>query len=314
MNKIRNIAGVLLFALLLTAVPLLKAGTNSVGLGWSANPPADNVVAYLVVQGNASRTYNVTNNVGTNLTATMTNLEPGQTYYWSVFARNDVGLDSDLSEEVWLTVTPSNAIVRTLAATNYTRTNVTLVGVVSNIPGTFSASFEYTQGTNWGTNDPIFTTAKWFTNTEVANVTFDIPVIPTNYVYRLVVTNGSYVYIGRNVQFRTIPPATPTHIEFKTTILQTASLGGTNAWTEVMTASVVKEFPTNGLGFFKSRMDYVYVTNGYIPDLSIPMPDPPGEVSLEEGEAKDGGAGGGQAEPVSLRFRTKSAMPPPAPN
>jgi hypothetical protein len=310
MNKIRNIAGVLLFALLLTAVPLLKAGTNSVGLGWSANPPADNVVAYIVVQGTASRVYNVTNNVGTNLTATMTNLDRGQTYYWSVFARNDVGLDSDLSEEVWLTITPSNSIVRTLAATNYTRTNVTLVGVVSNIPGAFSASFEYTQGTNWGTNASTFTAAQWFTNTDNVNVTFDIPVVPTNYVYRLVVTNGPYVYIGKNVQFRTIPPATPTHIEFKTTILQTASLGGTNViWEEVMTASVVKEYPTNGVGFFKSRMDYAYVTNGYIPDLSIPMPDPPGEVTADAGSG-----GGGQAEPVSLQFRTKSAMPPPAPN
>ena len=72
--------------------------TARVVLAWDASPSAE-VVGYNVYWGSAPRFY--TNLVATtNLTATITNLHRGSTYYFAATAFTSAGLESDFSNEV----------------------------------------------------------------------------------------------------------------------------------------------------------------------------------------------------------------------
>lgn len=76
---------------------------ESVGLGWDPSPDT-NVVGYLVYYGNASGDYTSRIDVDTNTLVTITQLQPGLTYYFTVSAHDASGNESVLSNEASFTV------------------------------------------------------------------------------------------------------------------------------------------------------------------------------------------------------------------
>jgi hypothetical protein len=100
----------------------MLAQAEIVTLAWS--PSADtNVIGYNLYHGVASRTYTNKLDVGSALTATVSNLVEGTTYYFSYNAYNLLGMESDFSEEVSYHVP---------AATWRQVVNLTGSGVISN--------------------------------------------------------------------------------------------------------------------------------------------------------------------------------------
>jgi len=82
--------------LLLTGASAIAA---NVTLTWDPSP-STNVVEYRLYYGTASRAYTEILNVGPATTATVTNLVGGTTYYFAVTTVDDLGLESDFSDEV----------------------------------------------------------------------------------------------------------------------------------------------------------------------------------------------------------------------
>ena len=80
---------------------LLRAG--SVTVSWNRNPETD-VVGYVVLYGTQPGAYTFSQSAGNATTATLTNLTPGQTYYFGVQAVNAGGLSGPVSREVSLKV------------------------------------------------------------------------------------------------------------------------------------------------------------------------------------------------------------------
>jgi hypothetical protein len=78
--------------------PLLQ-----ITLVWDPNIEPD-LEGYKCYYGLDSRDYAHTVVVGNQTVCTVTDLEPGETYYFAVTAYNTVGLESDYSEEVIYTV------------------------------------------------------------------------------------------------------------------------------------------------------------------------------------------------------------------
>lgn len=296
MRSLKYLAGVLLFALLST---LSTLAATSVKLGWDANPPDENVQEYIVRYGNAAGSMPYSTNAGTNLSVTVLNLTPGTNWYFTLVAKNDVGLESDPTEPIWLTMPDDSVVVRTFGATNVTRTNVALVGVVINVPTPYSCFFEYAVGTSWpGTGiltTPLVNVPSGTSYTHTAA----IPVVANNYVCRLVVTNTGFLYISAFKAFKTVPPTKPTQIKFETKIVETASLTNPN-WKEVMTASFTKDYPPEGVGILKSMMSYSLVANY-----------PPGELIVEPmvAEVEQPPVPSEQAEPLHIRAMLHPAAP-----
>lgn len=88
----------------------------SVSLAWDASPGTNVIAHYNVYWGRATRTYTNAVNVGTNLTATITNLIAGPTYHFAATATDASGLESDYSDEVtWTWLPPTNVVTVTLA-------------------------------------------------------------------------------------------------------------------------------------------------------------------------------------------------------
>ncbi len=84
-------------SVILFAPATLRAG--SVTISWNANPEAD-VVGYVVLYGTQSGVYAFSQQVGNVTTATLTNLEGGQTYYVAIRADQPDGLSSPMSAEI----------------------------------------------------------------------------------------------------------------------------------------------------------------------------------------------------------------------
>jgi hypothetical protein len=84
---------------------LEAVGQQSATLAWNqvTNPI---VTGYVLYYGNATQDYTVTNNVGTNTTVTLTNLQPGTNYYFAVASYTADGMQSPLSTEVALSTPP----------------------------------------------------------------------------------------------------------------------------------------------------------------------------------------------------------------
>jgi hypothetical protein len=74
-------------------------GSQNVTLAWDANPET-NVVGYVVHYGNVSGVYTNSVNVTGDVSATLTNLQEGTTYYFAVTAYNSDGLESIPSSEI----------------------------------------------------------------------------------------------------------------------------------------------------------------------------------------------------------------------
>lgn len=85
---------------LLLGGSLCSAGAlSSVTLAWDPNPEP-NIAGYVVYSGQQSETYTQRTEVGNVTQATLSNLQPGITYYFTVAALNTLGLESDPSSEI----------------------------------------------------------------------------------------------------------------------------------------------------------------------------------------------------------------------
>jgi hypothetical protein len=95
----------ILNALILTAFLLIffllvsTSHAQQVNLAWNANTETD-LQAYKVYQGTASGTYSSNSNVGNTTSCTISGLETGKTYYFSVTALDSAGNESGHSNEV----------------------------------------------------------------------------------------------------------------------------------------------------------------------------------------------------------------------
>ena len=94
----------LLSLLLLTGLAAIPAGdpevkAEQVTLAWDANTESD-LGGYKIYLGTASNAYQSSIDVGNQTSFTVTNLNRGTTYYFSVTAYNTQGLESDYSNEV----------------------------------------------------------------------------------------------------------------------------------------------------------------------------------------------------------------------
>lgn len=72
---------------------------QSVSLAWDANAET-NIVGYRLYYGTTSQNLTNTVDAGPQLTATVTGLREGLTYYFAVTARNSDGLESNFSDQV----------------------------------------------------------------------------------------------------------------------------------------------------------------------------------------------------------------------
>jgi len=87
-----------------------------VTLAWDSSPGTNVITQYKVYWGSATRTYTNAVNAGTNLTAIITNLIAGPTYYFAATATDQYGLESDYSDEVsWTWTPPTNVVTVTVA-------------------------------------------------------------------------------------------------------------------------------------------------------------------------------------------------------
>jgi hypothetical protein len=275
---------------------------GSVTLAWDASP-STNVAGYYLhsreADGEFSRVLTVTN----GLTGTVTNLQPGVKYFFVATAFNEAGLESDPSNEVWFTLPPTDAVFLTKMATNLSRTNVTLVGYVDKIPGEFGAFFEWVYGTDFsGEATAVIPAQLVYTNGTNLTITADMPVTMTNYTYHLVVTNAAHYYTSAAVTFSTIPPK-PVQLRFQVTVIQTASLGDTGAWKDVLVAEVPvpypsQDHPTNAIYAAKMSWEIDY-------DHNIPVP-PYSTNIVEDARLKLAGGGGGGASVRAIPIRIPS--------
>ena len=89
---------------------------QSVTLVWDANPDPD-IAGYRVYYGTSSGNYTQSIDVGNVTTATISNLVPGQTYYFVVTDYNTAGLESLPSNEVAYTAVAAPAPAVSLSVT-----------------------------------------------------------------------------------------------------------------------------------------------------------------------------------------------------
>ena len=110
-SPLKNIA-IATVALLCSTACAVAATAGSVTLGWDANPET-NIQRYELQYGTVSGNRPNTVDAGTNLSAAVSGLNPGTTYYFAVVARNTLGQVSSPSTELAFTVpgTPNTAPV-----------------------------------------------------------------------------------------------------------------------------------------------------------------------------------------------------------
>lgn len=96
-----------ILALLLPAIFLLSGTTQAteVTLAWDANHEPD-LAGYRLYCGKAPREYNFFVDVGSTPSATLTDLQDGNTYYVAVTAYDAAGDESDYSNEVTVNLLP----------------------------------------------------------------------------------------------------------------------------------------------------------------------------------------------------------------
>jgi hypothetical protein len=94
----RRLRGVAMSFLLAASVCSLQA-LSSVTFAWDANPEPD-IVGYVLYSGQQSGSYTERSELGNVTQTTVTDLQPGMTYYFSIAALNDSGLESDPSAEI----------------------------------------------------------------------------------------------------------------------------------------------------------------------------------------------------------------------
>ncbi len=97
-----DLKGILFLALLLNSVQAFSTtvpAAQSITLAWIPSPDT-NVMGYNIYYGVASRTYSNEINVGNVTSATISNLVAGVTYYFAATEYDNLGQESDFSDEV----------------------------------------------------------------------------------------------------------------------------------------------------------------------------------------------------------------------
>lgn len=101
-SRLRRFAAALMLALV-----LLLAGTAAqaaqVTLRWNASPE-ENIAGYVVHFGTRSGQYDQNIDVGKAQRVTISDLEPGRTYYFAATAYDIYGFSSDVGEELAFTI------------------------------------------------------------------------------------------------------------------------------------------------------------------------------------------------------------------
>jgi len=87
---------------LLLFLAIAAHAQSSVTLAWDPSPGTNKIVNYKVWWGVATRNYTNSISAGTNLTAIVTNLTRGSTYYFAATATDNNALTSDYSAEVFI--------------------------------------------------------------------------------------------------------------------------------------------------------------------------------------------------------------------
>lgn len=106
-SRLRRLA-----AAFMLAIVLLLAGTAAqaaqLTLRWNASPE-ENVAGYIVHFGTRSGQYDQNMDVGKALRVTVSDLEPGKTYYFCAVAYDSYGFASEPSKEIAFTVGQNKA-------------------------------------------------------------------------------------------------------------------------------------------------------------------------------------------------------------
>ncbi len=122
-SKFTNAAGryikksIQILALATAGFSLAHAGTTAVTLAWDANPETD-IAGYQLMYGTSPGAYSNVINAGTNITAPVSGLTEGATYYFAVFATNQAGLQSPPSSEVSYVVPAATPVNNSPVATS----------------------------------------------------------------------------------------------------------------------------------------------------------------------------------------------------
>ena len=108
-NKIKKLTAILalITIVVITAMAIDRTPTpplGSVTLAWDKSPGTNVITNYYVYYGVASATYTNKVMAGTNLTAIVSNLVRGVTYYFAATAVDNAGLESDYSTQVFTTI------------------------------------------------------------------------------------------------------------------------------------------------------------------------------------------------------------------
>lgn len=155
---------------------LVASGGQSITLGWDANT-GSTVAGYVVCYGVVNQKYFIRSDVGTNLTVVITDLQPGQTYFFAVANYDSDRVESAFSSRIY-----------------YLVPGVLRIGEQTNVPGglkiiSFPIApmhwYELQSSTNlqdWGT---IFRTAVCTTNIWAQYTDSQSAMMPRRF-YRLV--------------------------------------------------------------------------------------------------------------------------------
>ncbi len=108
-NKIKKLTAILalITVVAITAIAIGRIPTpplGSVTLAWDKSSGTNVITNYNVYYGVASATYTNKVMAGTNLTAIVSNLVRGVTYYFAATAIDNAGLESDYSTQVFTTI------------------------------------------------------------------------------------------------------------------------------------------------------------------------------------------------------------------
>jgi hypothetical protein len=142
------------FAFVVAVIGMANAvqGQSSVTLAWDPSPdPA--LAGYKVYQGVVSQHYTATNDVGKAMSAKMTMLVPGATYYFAVTAYDTNRLESPFSGEISYTV-PS--VVTTVAKLQLSMNSARRVVLAGTAPALYTYAVLATKDfKTWTTNGTV---------------------------------------------------------------------------------------------------------------------------------------------------------------
>ncbi len=144
-NRISTLTRLLLTCWGLTALGSSGWAQSSLTLAWA--PSTDStVIGYSLYQGGTSQNYTNVISVGTNTSATVSNLIAGATYYFAVTAYNAVGLESPFSNEIFYTV-PQTIVGGPIAVVTFAADSGTITAPFTAIGGIMSQPFQTTLAT-----------------------------------------------------------------------------------------------------------------------------------------------------------------------